>query len=243
MGEATMKASDKPKISQGWWIEERPDDLKCKDLTRALGSAETALEDAEDETPESIEAGLAALKSLSATVGRTIKTECDKRKHKDVIAVLKKFDGLIQGEQKRLEKLAEEVSDDEDEEEEDEDKGILKPAYLTRMIKQLRGGSTLQFCFGLNKSTPGASRLLLCNKRQADQLHKILKRTGEFSDRLMTFGQAAADGKVLEFKLSDGAKEPSQIVKVAKEFLKGNRDLKFKKIRVLVDGEAFEADA
>jgi hypothetical protein len=214
-------------------------------LERALGSAERALEDAEDETPESLEAGLAALKSLNATVGKTIKSGCDKTKHKDVIAVLKKFDALIQAEQKRLQKIHEAIADEDDEEseDEDEDKGILKPAYLTRMIKQLRGGSTLQFCIGLNKRAPEASRLLLCNKRESDRLHKILKRTGEFSDRQLTYGQAAADGKVLEFKLSDDAKEPSQIVKLAKEFLKGNRDLKFKKVRIVAGGESFEADA
>ena len=110
------------------------------------------------------------------------------------------------------------------------------------MIKLLRGGEQLQFCFGLNKAAPADSRLLLCNKRKPERLHKILKGTGDFSNRLMTFGHATGDGKTIEFSLAENAKEPSQIIKLAKQFLKGNRDLKFRKIRVLSGGEAFEDD-
>jgi hypothetical protein len=52
----------------------------------------------------------------------------------------------------------------------------------------------------------------------------------------MTFGYAKADGKTMQFRLADNATEPSQIVKLAKEFLKCNRNLKFTKVRVVGPG-------
>jgi hypothetical protein len=82
----------------------------------------------------------------------------------------------------------------------------------------------------------------LCKKREPDRLFKMLKQSGEFTSRLLTYGRAIGDGKVLQFTLSDDAKEPSQIVKLAKEYLKSNRDLKFKKLRVIAGGETFEED-
>jgi hypothetical protein len=70
----------------------------------------------------------------------------------------------------------------------------------------------------------------------------MLKQTGEFATRLLTFGTANGDGKVLQLNLSDDAKEPSQIVKTAKEFFKGHRDLKYRKIRVIAAGQTFEEE-
>ena len=85
------------------------------------------------------------------------------------------------------------------------------------MIKKVRSGAELNFCLGLDKHSPENSRLLLCNKRDPERLHKMLRQSGDFSNRLMTYGTALGDGKVLQFKLSDDAKEPSQIAKVCKD--------------------------
>jgi len=71
-------------------------------------------------------------------------------------------------------------------------------------------------------------------------LRKILKQTGDFSNRLMTFGTCLADGKTLDLTLSEDAKEPSQIAKTTKQYLKNHRDLKFRKIRVHAAGQTFE---
>ena len=242
-----MKASDKPEISKKWWTSEKPDDIKGVDLEKSLAKAEKSLADEEKKSDErSIDDCLKALKELESAVDKTIKKECDKKKHKDVIAVLDKFFALIKAENGRLSQLAEkagEGEDGEDEDEEDEDeKGVLKEEYLERMIKVLRSGKVVNFCFGLNKQAPDQSRLVLCIKRKPERLQKILKRTGEFSNRLMTFGTATADGKVLQFTLSDDAKEPSQIAKLAKEYLKSDKSLKFKKLRLLAGGETFEED-
>jgi hypothetical protein len=240
-----MKASDKPEISKKWWTSEKPDDIKGQDLEKALASAEKALSDADKKgDADSIDNCLAQLKALGAAADKTIKKECDKKKHKEVIAVLEKYEKLIGEEVQRLEQAKAALAKEKggDEEDEEDEKGVLKPEYLGRMIKQLRSGKELNFCFGLNRSTPDDSRLVLCNKRKPERLLKILKRTGDFSNRLLTYGYALGDGKVLEFRLADDAKEPSQIVKLAKEFLKGNRELKFKKLRVLVGGETFEED-
>ena len=239
-----MKASDKPEISKKWWTSEKPDEIKGQELEKALANAEKALADADKKgDAESIDACLVALESLGSCAGKTIKKECDKKKHKEVIAVLEKYEDLIAEESQRLEEAKAALAQSADGEQEDEEeKGVLKEEYLARMIKKLRSGDQLNFCFGLDKSTPEDSRLVLCNKRDPERLKKILKGTGEFSNRLMTFGNASADGKVLQFKLAEDAKEPSQIVKLAKAFLKGNRELKFKKLRVLVGDQTFEED-
>ncbi len=240
-----MKASDKPEISKKWWLKEKPADIKGKELEGALGDCEKALADAKrKEDSDTVKAALAALASLSAAVDKTIKKECDKKKDKDLITVLGKYDDLISDEREELEKAqsaADKEADGEDEDSEEE-KGILKPEYLERMIKLLRGGQQLQFCFGLNKQAPAESRLLLCNKRKPERLHKALRQTGDFSNRLMTFGTCTGEGKILQFNLSDDAKEPSQIVKLAKEYLKAHRELKYRKLRIIAGGETFEED-
>ncbi len=243
-----MKASDKPEISKKWWVNEKPDDIKGADLEKALAAAEKALADADKKKgdADAIKSALASLASLTAAIDKTIKKECDKKKDKDLITVLGKFYDLIDKETEELNEAQDAVDKaDEDGEEEDEDeeaKGVLKEEYLDRMIKQLRSGNEVNFCFGLNRSAPQDSRLVLCNKRKPERLHRILKKTGDFSNRLMTFGSATGDGKVLEFNLSDDAKEPSQIAKLAKVYLKNHRDLKFRKLRVLAGGQTFEED-
>jgi hypothetical protein len=242
-----MKATDKPELSKKWWTKEKSADIKGKELEKALGECESALADAKKkEDDDTIQAALDSLDEVSDAVDKTVSKECDKKKHKDLITVLEKFDKLIGDKKKELEKAQEGLakeSNDKDEEDGDEDaKTVFKPEYLSRMIKMLRGGEILQFALGLDKQAPSQSCLVLCNKRKPERLHKMLKQKGEFSNRLITFGTAKGEGKVLELTLSEDAKEPSQIVKTAKEFFKGHRDLKYRKIRVLAGGEAFEED-
>jgi hypothetical protein len=238
-----MKASDKPEISKKWWTKEKPADIKGADLEKALGACEKSLDEAKKKKDEdSIKAALASLESLGDAVEKTIKKECDKKKHKDLITVLEKYDDLIGDEQKELEKSQSAAEKESEGEEDEEGKTVFKPEYLARMIKMLRGGEALQFALGLNKQMPTESCLVLCNKRKSERLYKMLKQKGEFAARLLTFGTAAGDGKVLNLTLSDDAKEPSQIVKTAKEFFKGHRDLKYRKIRVHAGGEIFEEE-
>ena len=207
------------------------------DCEKALGDCKKG------DDAEAIEAALTSLSDLGDAVDKTIKKECDKKKHKDLITVLEKYEDLIADQTKELEKTQEDLANaSKGEEEEDDEKGVLKPEYLERMIKLLRGGQTVQFCFGLNKQAPEESRLVLCNKRKPERLYKTLKQTGDFSNRLLTYGTAIGDGKMLQFNLSDDAKEPSQIAKLAKVYLKSHRELKFKKLRVIAGGETFDED-
>jgi hypothetical protein len=249
-----MKASDKPEISKKWWTSEKPDDIKGVDLEKSLTKAEKALADEEKKSDErTIDDCLKSLKDLESTVDKTIKKECDKKKHKDVISVLEKYFAMIKAENGRLSELVKKAAkggaaeangekDGEAEGEDEDEKGVLKEEYRDRMIKVLRGGKEVNFCFGLNKQAPEQSKLVLCIKRKPERLQKILKQTGDFSNRLMTFGVATGDGKVLQFTLSDDAKEPSQIAKLAKAYLKSDKSLKFKKLRVVAGGETFEED-
>src|SRR5438477_2830684 len=165
-----MKASDKPEISKKWWTSEKPADIKGADLEKALANCEKALAAADKKNcdADTLKAALASLESLSDAVEKTIKKECDKKKHKDLITVLEKFDDLIDDRAKDLDKSQDSLEDAE--EGEDDDKGVFKEEYRARMIKLLRGGQELNFCLGLNKQAPEDSKIVLCNKRKPERL-------------------------------------------------------------------------
>src|SRR3954469_23713363 len=98
-----MKSTDKPQISKKWWASEKPGDIKGQDLEKALADGEKKLADAKKRgDADSIKAGLAALGSVAAAADKTIKKECDKKKHKDLITVLEKFHDLCGDESKSL---------------------------------------------------------------------------------------------------------------------------------------------
>jgi hypothetical protein len=241
-----MKASDKPEISKKWWTSEKPADVEGKELVKALDAAEKALEAANKKGDEpTIDSCLAALKSLGSAADKTIKKECDKKKHKDVIAVLEKYAGLIKAESSRLEdikkKTAKSAAEANGEEDEEEDEGkLFEPDYLHKMLKLLRStGKELNFGFGLNTKDPAASKLLLTRKGQPERLMKALKKTGDFSNRLIAYGTAIPDpqdGKTLVFKLSESAGEPPQIQKLGRQFLRSDKNLKFRKLRLILPG-------
>ena len=242
-----MKASDKPVISKKWWTSEKPSDIKGAELEKALVNAEKALADAnKKEEPAAIDACLAALKDVESAADKTIKKECDKKKHKDLISVLEKYAGLIKAETSRLEDLKKKAAksaaaeaNGEEDDEEDEGK-LFEPDYLHKMMKLLKStGKELNFGFGLNSKNPAASKLVLARKGKPERLFKALKRTGEFSNRLLTCGTALPDpqdGKTLVFKLAESAGEPPQIQKLGRQFLRADKNLKFRKLKLILPG-------
>jgi hypothetical protein len=238
-----MKASDKPQISKKWWTSEKPSDIKGAELEKALQKAEAALGDEKKKSDEhSIDAAVTSLRDIESAVGRTIKKECDKRKHSDVITVLEKFDDLIQAELERLEEAQDRQSAagaDGEEEDEDENK-LFDKDYVYKMIKLMKsGGTELRFGFGLNAQAPESSRLVLARKGKPERLFKALKKTGDYSNRLLTYGYALPDaqnGKTLVFRLEESAGEPPQIVKLGRRFLRNDNKLYFRKIKVVLPG-------
>jgi hypothetical protein len=243
-----MKASQKPELSKKWWSSEKPAEIKGAELEKALAEAEKAVVEAEKKgDPRSITSALTALAAVESAVEKTIKKECDKKKHKDVIAVLEKFYALLKAETSRLQALGQQAaagpaaadSAEEDEEEEDESK-LFDKDYLYKMLKLMRGsGKELRFGFGLNTNAPEASKLLLKRKGKPELLFKALKKTGEFSNRLLTYGYASADpsdGKTLVFRLEQGAGEPPQIIKLGRRYLRADKQLRFRKLKVVLPG-------
>jgi hypothetical protein len=105
-------------------------------------------------------------------------------------------------------------------------------------------GKELRFGFGLNTKAPENSTLLLARKGQPERLQKMLKSSGDFSNRLITYGIAKPDpqnGKVLIFQLTESAGEPPQILKLGRRFLRSDNNLKFRKLKlVLPGGREFE---
>jgi hypothetical protein len=239
-----MKPTEKPEFSKKWWLGVKPADVKGTDLEKALQNAEKALAEQKKKSDDedAIAECLTALEAVSSAVEKTTKKELDKKKDKDLITVLEKFDPLIDSEKSRLEDLQEtlgKASDGDDEEDEEESEGkIFEPDYLYKMIKLMKsGGKELRFGFGLNTSTPEASRLLLKRKGKPEMLFKALKRTGEYSNRLMTYGMALADpedGQTLIFRLDASADEPPQFMKLGRRYLRGDKNLRFRKLKVVL---------
>jgi hypothetical protein len=108
------------------------------------------------------------------------------------------------------------------------------------MIKLLKSaGKELRFAFGLDTNSPEASKLVLKRKGKPEQLFKILKKSGEFTSRVLTYGIAVADpndGKTLVFRLADGANEPPQIIKAGRAFLRADKGLRFRKLKLVLPG-------
>jgi hypothetical protein len=245
-----MKASDKPQVTKKWWTSEKPSEVKGSDLEKALAAAEKALADEKKKSDAgSIGACLGALKDLESAVDKTVKKELDKKKHKDVITVLEKYYDLIKSETKRLEDAQAQLTKggDEDEESEEDENKLFDKDYLYRMVKLLKSGSKeLRFGFGLNTKEPEASKLLLARKGKPDKLFKLLKRSGDFSNRTLTYGYAAPDAeqkKTLVFRLEESAGEPPQIIKLGRRFLRADKALYFRKLKVVMPGgQTFEDD-
>jgi hypothetical protein len=243
-----MKATDKAQISKKWWTSEKPSDVKGADLEKALQAAEKALADEKKKSDaSSISAALAAIEQLDGAVDKTIKKELDKKKHKDAITVLEKFEALIKGESDRLQELQDTAQKDgsEEEDEEENENKLFDKEYLFKMMKLLKStGKELRFGFGLNTKAPESSTLLLARKGQPERLYKMLKKSGDYSNRLITCGMAKPDpqnGKVLIFQLTESAGEPPQILKLGRRFLRSDNNLKFRKLKlVLPGGREFE---
>jgi hypothetical protein len=240
-----MKASTRPQLSKKWWTSQKPAEIKGADLDAALEAVEKALAGEKKKSDEaSIEAASSSLENLETAVDKTIKKECDKTKHKDLIAALEKFDELISAETTRLEKRKAELPDGDDEDEEETDDKLFDRAYLCKMLTLMKStGKPLKFGFGLDTQSPEASQLLLSKKGKSEKLKKHLKKAG-VENRMITFGTAMPDpkdGKTLVFRLEESAKEPPQIVKLARRFLRSDPKLKFRKIKlVLPGGQTFE---
>jgi hypothetical protein len=240
-----MKANDKPQISKRWWTSEKPPGVKGVELEKALQQAEKALaEDKANGDKRSIDACVAALEEVRVAADKTVKKELDKQKHKDVIAVLEKYAALIKAEISRLEASKKQLADgqngDGDDEEDVDENKLFEKDYVCKMMKLMKSaGKELKFGFGLNTNSPEASKLLLQRKGKPEQLFKILKQSGEFSNRVLTYGTAVADpedGKTLVLRLADGANEPPQMIKLGRTFLRADKGLCFRKFKLVLPG-------
>jgi hypothetical protein len=239
-----MKPTDKPKLSEDWWDEVRPDGLKDCDLDDLLPDVEEALAEQRknDDDPDAIDECLDLLQDVPAAAAKTAK-QCDKQKDKVLIAVLGKYGAVVKEESSRLEKLKkqlekEQSDDDDDKDDDDENENkLFDKDHLYKMVKLLKnGGKQLNFGFGLNTNAPEASRLVLNRKGKPEKLFKALKKSGEFNNRTMTYGVAYADpsdANTLVFKLESGAKEPPRMVELCREFLRSDHGLKFRKVSIV----------
>jgi len=237
-----MKSTDKPQLSEDWWDEARPEELKTSELDDLLPDVEEALADLSknDDDADALDECLSLLKKVPPAAAKTAK-QCDKTKDKILIAVLGKFGAVVKEETSRLEKLKKELAkdqDDDDEDDEDEDDNkLFDKDRLYKMVKMLKnGGKELKFGFGLNTNSPETSKLVLSRKGKPEKLFKALKKTGEFNNRTMTFGVAYADpndANTLVFKLESGAKEPPRMVELCRDFLRSDHGLKFRKVSIV----------
>ena len=235
----TMKASDRPKLSADWWEDKCPPDLDRKPLARALEGYEKVsrrLERKRDDI-ELIQEALDLLKSLEGAVKKTIK-ECDRKKHKHVIRVLRRFDGLLEDEEERLIEQEKELTATAHKNGEADDDGLLDRDVLYTRIRMIKSGKKrLNFAFGLNANDPEDSDLLLHPKLSEYRLYKILKKSDRYPKRMMTYGVAEndlEDSATLVFRLAPSADEPPRIIKQGRLFLRSDKKLKFNKLRLVL---------
>ena len=245
-----MKTSSKPQFAKKWWVSVRPTDIKGRDLEKALHHAEQALA---DETKRgdvrAIDSCMKAIKGVAVAAAKSIK-ECDKKKHKDIIAALKKFDPLIRTEIQRLDDAknkatAEKTGDEDGEPNED---GLLDPKYMEKCIRLLRKRQLnfalcmpskveqAKFVFARKKSP----KLLFTTLNKLSKKHKL----GLPKNR-MTFGVAAPDKEdraTLVLRLDEEAKQPMGLLKKGKKFLKQNKDQfrPFRSFKLVVNGKVVE---
>lgn len=245
-----MKPTDKPDLTEEWWDDVRPEDLKTCELDKLLPQVEEALADQrkDDEDSAAIDECLSLLQGVPPAAAKTAK-QLDKTKDRVLIAVLGKYGVVVKEETSRLEKLkkqlAKKQSDDDDEDDEDgaDDNKLFDKDQLYKMVKLLKnGGKQLKFGFGLNTNSPESSRLVLNRKGKSERLFKALKKTGEFNNRTLTHGTAYADpndANTLVFQLESGANEPPRMVELCREFLRSDHGLKFRKISIVsADGSS-----
>ena len=109
-----MKATDKPEISERWWLNEKPKEFQGgKELAAALSKAEDALKHAKKGDVKSLDAAVKELGHLHMAVQKTIRKECDRKKDKDLIAVLEGYNHVINDRRKQLYKDGAHRPDDE----------------------------------------------------------------------------------------------------------------------------------
>jgi hypothetical protein len=239
-----MKLTDKPELSEDWWDDARPEDLKSCDLDDLLPEVEEALAHLRnhDDDIDAIDECRSLLQDVPAAAAKAAK-QCDKQKDKVLIAVLGKYGAVVKEESSRLEKLkkqlAKKQAEDEEDDDEDEadDNKLFDKDRLYKMLKLLKnGGKQLRFGFGLNTNAPESSKFVLNRKGKPERLFKALKKTGEFNNRTMTYGIAYADpsdANTLVLKLDSGAKEPPRMVELCRDFLRSDHGLKFRKVSIV----------
>lgn len=242
-----MKVSSKPELSAKWWASEKPAGIKGAELEKALERLENALADEKKKSDtRSVDACLEALDTVGTAVERTINKECDRKDHKEAIAMLKKFDEIIKGEVKRLNEVQSQLEDEaESEEEEANDNILFDHDHVCKMLQMLKStGKQFSFSIGLNSKSPAESQLLLCRKRSPDKLWRMLKQTGDFQNRQLAYGKAQADpenGQTLLLLLEDN-EEPPQMLKISREFLRSDKKLRFRKLKLVFPGGQMSVD-
>ena len=244
-----VKTSSKPQFTKKWWLSARPTEIKGGDLEKALHRAEQALAaETKHGDPKAIDLCMKAVKGVAVAAVKSIK-ECDRKKHKDVIATLKKFDPLVKAEIQRLEEAKSKATTKKgSEEEEPQGDGLLDPKYLEKCIRLLRK-RRLYFALCM-PSNVEAAKFVFARKKSPKFLFTTLNKLSKklklgLPKNRMTFGIAGPDKEdkaTLVLQLDDEAKQPMGLIKRGKKFLKQNKDQfrPFRNIKLVVNGKVVE---
>lgn len=236
-----MKASDRPKLSAEWWEDKCPADLDREPLERALEGYEKSLRKLERSSDDEdlLKDVSKRLQLVERAVKKTLK-QCDRKLHRHVITVLRRFDDLIEDEEERLEQLRQDDSAGSAQGGGSEDAKLFERDLLYKMVRTIKsGGRQLHFAFGLNANQPEASDLLLHPKLSEYRLYKVLKKSDRHPKRMMTFGTAELDEEdsaTLVLRLAPNAEEPPRLEKQGRLYLRSDRKLKFTKLKLVRAG-------
>lgn len=229
----------------------KPKEIKAAKLADALKMCEKALADEKrkKDDADAIGAGLEAVEAVQAALETTIKKECDAKKHKDLIAGLKKLDATCAAEVKRLQTALEKAGGDDEEGEVSDEELLGQKLFKACLKKAKTKGSALDgvsFCVGVTKKAEDCRLVMVKKKNFAKQTFrrflKICKdnKNWGLEKKRLTYGAAYRDpneSTTLVLQIAEGANTaiPGMTRKLGKWMLKNKQEMAPFKNLVILD--------
>lgn len=202
------------------WEKTRPAEVKGAKLSAALKAVDKQSGAEKKGDADAIQSLVDSLQSASSAASDVIKKECDKKKHKDLIAALKDLSNTVDAEVKRLSKAIEDAAagaaDEDDGEVSDDElfglklfKECIKKAKLKKNTED-----GISFCLAVHKTAEESKLVFVKKKKFSSQIFKQVVKVAKAKPGLglkrpkMTYGAAYRDPQAtdtLVLHIVDGA--------------------------------------
>ena len=232
-------AAPKIELKAASWDKAKGSDIKGAKLSAALKAVEKALADEKKkkDDPDALNASLQAMENASAAAQEVSKKECDAKKHKDLIAGLKKLISNCNSEAKRLQDAIKDAGGAEDDEGDVSDDDLFSMKLFKECIKKAKLKSStedgISFCLGVHKKAEDCKLVFMKKKKFASQTFKRVYKVAKDKPELglkrpkMTYGACYRDPEskeTLVLHIVDGA--PTEIPGMARKLEKWRKKYK-----------------